>query len=149
MRIYYIGQEPREDARLAGVELAYGQAVDVPPALADVLLDETCYSASLDEPVVYEVEPAQEVEMGHYGPEADWYKPDPGDELQALDGLGPKTARVLIDRGVSYLTDLASLSDDAAVQLSQEMPGVTMTTMRRWVSEAKELAEVSYGNKSE
>lgn len=124
-RIYYSG-EGAIDNRLAGVELHHGVAVDVPEELADELLTEEAFA--LDEP-----EPLEAVE---------WYEPDPGEELTALDGIGPAVAAKLVDGNIITLTDMASLSDSEIVEIAEDLPRVTEDMVRGWVSEAEARRDI-------
>ena len=135
MRIYYVGREPATDPRLAGVQLRYGLAVDVPVHLGRNLITEAVYSVMMVDPV--------DAEIGQDHTDLiDWYTPPPGEELLHLDGVGPRRAAMLVKHGVTTLEDLVNLSEGHVLELASQLDGVTEARLRGWIKEARTALEV-------
>lgn len=129
IRIFYIGADPATDDLLPGVELSYGSAVDVPEALGMRLLGDEVYSQEIRDPVQIEAR----------SPEIVWYEPAPGEELRALTGLGPKTAYVLVELGISRLSDMAMLDEEQILEIAEKVPRVSLKQVHSWVLEAESM----------
>lgn len=126
MRVYYIGREPATDPRLAGVQLRFGFAVDVPDPLGVQLIAEDIYTDRADEAAI----------------PIDWYKPEPGEELLHLDGVGEGRAAMLVEHGITDLEGLLGLTEAEIVQLAAQLSGVTEARLRGWIEEARTTLEV-------
>ena len=67
-------------------------------------------------------------------------RPDDGDDLQAIDGIGPETERSLQDSGCYHYSQLADLSSEDIAWLAEEI-GLSSDQIaaERWVEQAKSL----------
>lgn len=129
-RVFYIGKDRLVDPRF-NRELYPGYAMDCPDEMAKALLAEGCFSTRPGAPV--DARPATEIT---------WYKPEPGVELLALDGVGKGRASAMVGAGVSFLDDLIALDDAGAERLASAMKGVSLDDVRTWISQARKIKEV-------
>ncbi|MGI9489815.1 MAG: hypothetical protein ACR2RF_28805 [Geminicoccaceae bacterium] len=67
-------------------------------------------------------------------------RPDDGDDLQAIDGIGPETERSLHDSGCYHYSQLADLASEDIAWLAEEI-GLSSDQIAadRWVEQAKSL----------
>jgi predicted flap endonuclease-1-like 5' DNA nuclease len=62
------------------------------------------------------------------------------DDLTRLVGIGPRTARALIDRGVTRFADLAAWTEDQMAAFDAELNLKGRSTRDAWLAQAKRLA---------
>lgn len=129
-RVYYVGMEPAVDSRL-GLECYPGYAFDCPEHIAGALVRELCYSLNQDAPLM-DAKPGDGIT---------WYVAPPGEELLALDGVGPSRAAQLVKEGVSYLDDLLELDDEQQAALADSLPAVSAEQVVAWVEQARNIKE--------
>lgn len=129
-RVFYVGQESVLDARL-GLDLHPGYAFDCPAHIAEALLREPCFRETRGGSLV-EDKPR---------PEITWYTAPPGEELLALDGIGPARAASLVKLGIQHLDNLLDLDDEGQARLAQSLPGVDIEQVNAWVDQARTIKE--------
>ena len=64
---------------------------------------------------------------------------DPIDNIQLIDGIGPKTAEAMIAKNVGTLTALVGLSDDDRAALFAELDVADQAEKEEWVVQASEM----------
>lgn len=129
-RVYYVGFEPAVDRRL-GLECYPGYAFDCPEHIAKALVRELCYSLNRGAPLM-DAKPGDEIT---------WYIAPAGEELLALDGVGPSRAARLVAAGVSYLDDLLELDSGQQAALADSLPGVSGEQVAAWIEQARKIKE--------
>lgn len=85
-------------------------------------------------------EPADEAEAGEHP------QPEPADDLAAIDGIGPKIAKVLREAGYATFDSVAA-SNEADLRRTLADAGLRLApTLATWPAQAAELAALRGGN---
>ena len=85
-------------------------------------------------------EPADEAEAGEHP------QPEPADDLAAIDGIGPKIAKVLREAGYATFDSVAA-SNEADLRRTLADAGLRLApTLATWPAQAAELAALRWGN---
>ncbi|MCB9962479.1 MAG: 50S ribosomal protein L3 [Hyphomonas sp.] len=66
-------------------------------------------------------------------------KADPIDNIQLIDGIGPKTAEQLTEKGIATLTALVALSDADRDALFAELGVADQAVAEEWLQQAQEM----------
>lgn len=105
------------------------QAAPVPSAEPEV--------AAVEEPVAEETEP---VAARPSASKSATSSNEP-DDLTLIDGIGPKSAAILVDADVDTFAKLAAMSEDEIVDTIRAGGGRKSASMSTWADKAKALAE--------
>ena len=66
-------------------------------------------------------------------------KADPIDNIQLIDGVGPKTTEALAEKGIATLSALVGLSDDERDALFIELEVTEQAASEEWLQQAKDM----------
>jgi predicted flap endonuclease-1-like 5' DNA nuclease len=135
---------PAAAARKAAPEAAPVRPVDertpeTTPVLLEVALDVTSALVEAAEaPVEAALEAAHEIVEAPVEDVAPAVEVD--DDLTIMVGVGPRTARALIDRGVTRFAQLAAWSEDQMAAFDHELSLKGRSVRDAWLAQAKRLA---------